>query len=55
MPGSAFMPSAKVTMAHVTFDRPFGFLAADRETGLVLVAGWVADAEPANPEQAVQW
>jgi hypothetical protein len=22
MPGSAFMPSAKVTMVHVTFDRP---------------------------------
>ncbi|MEV0560262.1 serpin family protein [Dactylosporangium sp. NPDC050588] len=26
----------------VTFDRPFGFLAVHRRTGLVLVAGWVA-------------
>ncbi|MFI5775892.1 serpin family protein [Nocardia sp. NPDC051570] len=26
----------------VTFDRPFGFLAVHRTTGLVIVAGWVA-------------
>ncbi|MGV9676747.1 serpin family protein [Nocardia sp. NPDC003482] len=26
----------------VTFDRPFGFLAVHRPTGLVIVAGWVA-------------
>jgi hypothetical protein len=26
----------------VTFDRPFGFLAVHRPTGLVVVAGWVA-------------
>ncbi len=26
----------------VTFDRPFGFLAVHRSTGLVIVAGWVA-------------
>ncbi|MGF6882467.1 serine protease inhibitor [Nocardia sp. GAS34] len=27
----------------VTFDRPFGFLAVHRPTGLVVVAGWVAE------------
>lgn len=27
----------------VTFDRPFGFFAVHRPTGLVLVAGWVSD------------
>jgi hypothetical protein len=26
----------------VAFDRPFGFAAVHRPTGLVLVAGWVA-------------
>ncbi|GAA3295989.1 hypothetical protein Dvina_43900 [Dactylosporangium vinaceum] len=31
---------------HVCFDRPFGFLAVHRPTGLVLFAGWVA--EPAE-------
>jgi serine protease inhibitor len=30
----------------VTFDRPFGFLAIDRTTGLVLFAGWIADPAP---------
>ncbi|SCG36582.1 serpin family protein [Micromonospora coxensis] len=28
-------------------DRPFGFLAVHRDTGLVLVAGWVTDPTPA--------
>ncbi|THV30896.1 serpin family protein [Glycomyces paridis] len=32
--------------ATVTFDRPFAYLARHRPTGLVLVAGWVA--EPAS-------
>jgi hypothetical protein len=27
-------------------DRPFGFLAVHRDTGLVLVAGWVTDPTP---------
>ena len=30
----------------VNFDRPFGFLAVYRPTGLVLVAGWVTDPDP---------
>lgn len=29
-----------------TFDRPFGFLAVHRPTGLVVVAGWVAEPAP---------
>jgi serine protease inhibitor len=39
-------PSNDVRTVCVTFDRPFGFLAVHRETGLVLAAGWVA--EPTN-------
>jgi hypothetical protein len=31
---------------RVAFDRPFGFLAIDRSTGLVIFAGWVAEPEP---------
>ncbi|MEV5647508.1 serpin family protein [Nocardia sp. NPDC052254] len=34
-------PTRKIEIA-VTFDRPFGFLAVHRPTGLVVVAGWVA-------------
>jgi serine protease inhibitor len=33
----------------VTFDRPFGFVAVRRDLGLVLVAGWVAEAEDFDP------
>ncbi|MBB5915797.1 hypothetical protein BJY24_004709 [Nocardia transvalensis] len=33
----------RVTEISATFDRPFGFLAVHRPTGLVIVAGWVAD------------
>jgi hypothetical protein len=33
----------------VTFDRPFGFLAVHRPTGLVLFAGWVVEPEPWDP------
>ncbi|WP_040836367.1 serpin family protein [Nocardia brevicatena] len=32
----------RITVCTVTFDRPFGFAAVHRPTGLVLVAGWVA-------------
>jgi hypothetical protein len=31
----------RVRRITVTIDRPFGFLATHRETGLILVAGWV--------------
>ncbi|MGI5242676.1 serpin family protein [Dactylosporangium sp. CA-139066] len=31
---------------YADFDRPFGFLAVHRPTGLVLVAGWVSEPAP---------
>ncbi|WP_433044727.1 serpin family protein [Dactylosporangium sp. CS-033363] len=48
----AFRPQYqyKKRLVSVTFDRPFGFLAVHRATGLVLVAGWVEEPEPAEPE-----
>lgn len=36
----------ETTVVRVTFDRPFGFLAVDRESRLVLMAGWVTDPAP---------
>ncbi|WP_052869741.1 serpin family protein [Streptomyces niger] len=36
-------PPYRARRAEATFDRPFGFLAVQRTTGLVLAAGWVAD------------
>ncbi|WP_218040456.1 serpin family protein [Actinomadura sp. WMMB 499] len=39
-------PQGKAPMLDVAFDRPFGFLARHRPTGLVLLAGWVADPDP---------
>lgn len=35
-------------LTTVTFDRPFAFVAADRRSGMVLFAGWVAD--PTDPQ-----
>ncbi|MET8775338.1 serpin family protein [Nocardia sp. NPDC004654] len=32
-----------ITQVEVVFDRPFGFLAVHRATGLAVVAGWVAE------------
>lgn len=32
----------RVTVCTATFDRPFGFLAVHRPTGLAIVAGWIA-------------
>ncbi|MDG6102577.1 hypothetical protein Daura_42365 [Dactylosporangium aurantiacum] len=34
-------PTARRLRVTVTFDRPFGYFAVHRPTGLVLVAGWV--------------
>lgn len=46
MPGSAPMtPPYKARQVEARFDRPFGFLAVRRETGLVLTAGWMADPD----------
>ncbi|MGW2742455.1 serpin family protein [Streptomyces sp. NPDC001450] len=36
----------ETTVVRVAFDRPFGFLAVDRESRLVLMAGWVTDPVP---------
>jgi hypothetical protein len=36
-------PSSRARRVEVTLDRPFGFLAVHRDSGLALVAGWVAD------------
>ncbi|WP_308163273.1 serpin family protein [Nocardia alni] len=38
----AFIRPHATTELAVTFDRPFGFLAVHRPTGLAVVAGWVA-------------
>jgi len=44
MAASVRLPSATVRQVRVTVDRPFGFAAVHRDSGLVLVAGWVAEA-----------
>ncbi|HEU5353026.1 MAG TPA: serpin family protein [Actinocrinis sp.] len=44
MAGSA-MPSQMAKQLTASFDRPFGFVAVDRSTGLVLVCGWVDEPE----------
>lgn len=41
--GAARVRSHRVRQAEFEVDRPFGFLALDRESGLVLFAGWVTD------------
>jgi len=41
--GSA--PAARTRNVSFTIDRPFGFVARHRPSGLVLVAGWVAELE----------
>ncbi|GAB1337602.1 hypothetical protein ACE1SV_41920 [Streptomyces sp. E-15] len=52
---SAVMPVAagappqhryETTVVRVAFDRPFGFLATDRDSRLVLAAGWVTEPAP---------
>ncbi|POX36173.1 hypothetical protein C3486_35020 [Streptomyces sp. Ru73] len=43
-PGGAPMtPPYQARQVEARFDRPFGFLAVQRATGLVIAAGWVAD------------
>jgi hypothetical protein len=36
----------ETTVVRVAFDRPFGFLAVDRESRLALMAGWVTEPAP---------
>ncbi|MFZ3495239.1 serpin family protein [Streptomyces sp. 5.8] len=43
--GAARTRSHRVRQAEFEVDRPFGFLAVDRESGLVLFAGWVTDPD----------
>ncbi|ANP49225.1 serpin family protein [Streptomyces griseochromogenes] len=44
--GAAPQYRYETTVVRATFDRPFGFLAVDRESRLVLMAGWVTDPAP---------
>ncbi|MGH2511763.1 MAG: serpin family protein, partial [Candidatus Limnocylindrales bacterium] len=45
-PTSMRRPSGRTyRQITVSFDRPFGFLAVHRPTGLILVAGWVTEPE----------
>ncbi|WP_433893674.1 serpin family protein [Streptomyces sp. CA-111067] len=46
---AAGVPQQTAKMVSVCFDRPFGFLAVHRDTGLVLTAGWVTDPLSAPP------
>jgi serine protease inhibitor len=39
------VPPINPRSLSVSFDRPFAFVARLRSSGLVLVAGWVADVE----------
>ncbi|MFI0774378.1 serpin family protein [Streptomyces sp. NPDC021212] len=43
---AAGVPQQKAKLISVMYDRPFGFLAVHRATGLVLTAGWVTEPEP---------
>ncbi|WP_232660557.1 serpin family protein [Pseudonocardia sp. TRM90224] len=40
--------SHRMRLVEVSFDRPFGFIAVHRPTGLVVVAGWVGTAPEAH-------
>jgi serine protease inhibitor len=40
------MPVHRAKALAVRYDRPFGFVAVHRESGMVLFAGWVDDPEP---------
>jgi len=44
-------PRYTVRVIQLAFDRPFGFIAIDRSSGLVLVAGWVDEPAP-HPDAA---
>ena len=43
--GVAGVPMERSYVVDVCFDRPFGFVARHRPTGLVLLAGWVAEPQ----------
>jgi hypothetical protein len=43
------VPPTRVKQIRVELDRPFGFFASQRASGLILAAGWVAEPEPYEP------
>lgn len=43
------LPTFSAKALDVTYDRPFGFVATHRESGLILFAGWVSEASAAGP------
>jgi hypothetical protein len=45
----ASLPVLNARGLAVTYDRPFGFLATHRATGLIVFGGWVTDPEQWNP------
>jgi hypothetical protein len=47
--GVLSVPPGRVKQIRVTLDRPFGFFASHRGSGLILAAGWVAEPEPYQP------
>ncbi|MBF6332126.1 serpin family protein [Nocardia transvalensis] len=49
---AAFRPHTTREIS-ATFDRPFGFLAVHRPTGLVIVAGWLAQPPTRVPESSI--
>ncbi|MEV6323437.1 serpin family protein [Nocardia sp. NPDC051787] len=50
---SGALQSHQATVISVTFDRPFGFLAVHRPTGLAVVAGWIATPPTTSPTGSV--
>jgi serine protease inhibitor len=49
--GAPPVPPRRVKQIRVEFDRPFGFLAQHRKSGLILAAGWVAEPESYQPSE----
>lgn len=51
--GMPSVPPRRVKQVRVEFDRPFGFLAVHRTSGLIVAAGWVAEPEqcPTSAEE----
>jgi len=49
--GSASLPPYRVRQVTAAFDRPFGFLAVERCSRLVLAAGWVTDPDEPSREE----
>ncbi len=50
---SGALQNHQATVISVTFDRPFGFLAVHRPTGLAVVAGWIATPPTSSPTGSV--